>query len=191
MEAMPPALANVVGPPSSAEIGRNLCDQLFAAEKRIALLPMSPDEQQEARLLAEKPLLKAFWCWLETLAEQPLGGKLKTAVEYARHQRPYLENYLLDARCQLSNNLAENAIRPFTVGRKNWLFSDSVEGAKASAVIYSLVETAKANGFYVRDYLEVLLENLPNLDARAHPEEADKLLLWSSYIRKRFDLDEA
>ena len=120
-----------------------------------------------------------------------MGGKLKTAVEYARHQRPYLENYLLDARCQLSNNLAENAIRPFTVGRKNWLFSDSVEGAKASAVIYSLVETVKANGFYVRDYLEVLLENLSNLDARAHPEEADELLPWSSYIRKRFDLDEA
>ena len=70
------------------------------------------------------------------------GMDPKKAVQYARKQQPYMENYLLDPRCQISNNLAENAIRPFTVGRKNWLFSDTVKGAKASAVIYSLVETA-------------------------------------------------
>ena len=74
-------------------------------------------------------------------------------MQYARKQQPYLENYLLDPRCQISNNLAENAIRPFTVGRKNWLFSDTVKGAKASAVIYSLVETAGANGLSERGYL--------------------------------------
>ena len=62
-------------------------------------------------------MLRAFWCWLEELEQQPLAGNLKKAVQYARKQQPYMENYLLDPRCQISNNLAENAIRPFTVGR--------------------------------------------------------------------------
>lgn len=127
--------------------------------KKIELL--SEKDQQRVRLEVETPMLRAFWCWLEKLAEQPLAGKLKTAVEYALKQRPYMENYLKDPRCQISNILAENAIRPFTVGRKNWLFCDSVEGAKASAIIYSIVETAKANNLSVEDYLRVLLEMLP------------------------------
>ena len=65
-------------------------------------------------------------------------------MTYANNQKPYMENYLLDGRCALSNNAAENAIRPFTVGRKNWLFADTPKGADASVAVYSLVETAKA-----------------------------------------------
>ena len=72
-------------------------------------------ERQKQRLAVEKPMLRAFWCWLDELAQQPLAGGLKKAVQYAQKQRPYMENYLLDGRCELSNNLAENAIRP---GRK-------------------------------------------------------------------------
>jgi len=68
-----------------------------------------------------------------------------------------MENYLLNGRCSLSNNAAENAIRPFTIGRKNWLFSDSSKVATAGATIYSIVETAKANGLNVYTYLEYLL----------------------------------
>ena len=98
---------------------------------------------------------------------------------YARKQQPYMENYLLDPRCQISNNLAENAIRPFTVGRKNWLFSDTVKGAKASAVIYSLVETAGANGLSERGYLHIVLSNLPSMDFRQHPELLKDLMPWS------------
>mgnify|MGYP000095254725 FL=1 len=185
VDAMPSAFADLVGPPSSAQVGRDYCDQLFAAEKEIELLPGK--DQQRVRLEVETPMLRAFWCWLEKLAEQPLAGKLKTAVEYALKQRPYMENYLKDPRCQISNNLAENAIRPFTVGRKNWLFCDSVEGAKASAVIYSIVETAKANNLSVKDYLRVLLEMLPEWDVHQHPENIDALLPWGEYIQDRFE----
>ena len=87
--------------------------------------------------------------------------------------------YLLDGRCELSNNLAENAIRPFTVGRKNWLFCDTVRGAKASAVIYSLIETAKANDLSPKAYLHICLANL----YRQHPEELLSLMPWSAYMQ--------
>ena len=79
--------------------------------------------------------------------------KLGKALAYAVNQNPYMENYLKDGRCAISNNVAENAIRPFTVGRKNWLFCDTPKGADASAVIYSIVETAMSNCINVRDYL--------------------------------------
>ena len=188
VEAMPAEHLRAVVPSGAAQTGRDYCDQLFRAEKELALLPAK--KKQQARFEQEGPMLRAFWCWLDEMSQQPLGGKLKKAVEYAQGQRPYLENYLKDPACQISNNLAENAIRPFTVGRKNWLFSNSVAGAKASAVIYSLVETAKANNLSPRDYLEILLENLPNMDARQHPEELDELMPWGGFIRSRFGLDE-
>lgn len=103
------------------------------------------------RLELERPVLDAFWCWLEKLNVLK-GSALFKAITYAKNQKPYLENYLLDGRCALSNNAAENAIRPFTVGRKNWLFSDTPKGASASAAVYSIVETAKANGLNVFTY---------------------------------------
>ena len=105
-------------------------------------------------------------------------------------QRPYLEIYPKDSPCQIFNNLAKNVIRLFTVGRTNWLFSNSVAKVKASVLIYSLVETAKANNLSTRDYLEILLKNLPNMDARRHPEELGELMPWGGFIRSRFGLDE-
>lgn len=98
-----------------------------------------------------------------------------------------MENHLKDSQCQIPNNFAENAIHLFTAGRKNWLFWDIAEGAKASAVIYSIVETAKANNLSVKDYLRVLLEILPEWDVRQHPENMDALLLWGEYIQDRFE----
>ena len=92
----------------------------------------------------EKPILEAFWCWIENLKVLS-GSALGKAVTYAKNQKQYMENYLLDGRCALSNNAAENAIRPFTVGRKNWLFADTPKGASASAAVYSIIETAKVN----------------------------------------------
>ena len=87
-----------------------------------------------------------------------------------------MENYLKDPRCEISNNRAENKIRPFTVGRKNWLFSDTPAGARASAVIYSIVETAKANNLAPRDYIQYLFENLPDMEIQTHPERLDQIL---------------
>lgn len=109
--------------------GGTFVTQLFAAEKEIQRLP--PEQRQEKRLAVEQPMLRAFWCWLDELSTQPLAGSLKKAVEYAQGQRSYMENYLKDPRYEISNNRAENKIHPFTVGRKNWLFSDTPAGAKS------------------------------------------------------------
>lgn len=94
-----------------------------------------------------------------------------------------MENYLLDGRCSLSNNAAENAIRPFTIGRKNWLFADTPKGASSSAAVYSLVETAKANNLNVFAYLEYLLTYMPGLNWRQYPEELDDLMPWSPQVQ--------
>lgn len=168
------------GPPTSAETGRQYCDKLFAIED--SLKDLSPEERFCKRLELEKPVLEAFWCWLDSLNTLK-GSALGKAVIYARNQKPYMENYLLDARCSLSNNAAENAIRPFTVGRKNWLFADTPKGANASTAVYSLVETAKANGLNVYAYLQHLLLYMPGSEWQRYPEELDDLMPWSTQVQ--------
>lgn len=93
-----------------------------------------------------------------------------------------MENYLLDGRCSLSNIAAENAIRPFVTGRKNWLFADTPKGAATSAAVYSLIETAKANGLDVYLYLQNLLANMTEWD---HTDEyLEDFLPWSEFMQK-------
>lgn len=89
--------------------------------------------------------------------------------------------YLEDGRCSFSNNLSENAIRPFTVGRKNWLFCDTPNGAQASAIVYSMVEMAKANGVNVYHYLTYLLEKMPS--DRMSDEELELLAPWNEDVK--------
>ena len=165
---------------TNAEVGRNYCDQLFMIERD--LKDLSPEERKTKRLELEKPVLEAFWCWLENL-EVLKGSALGKAVTYALNQKKYMENYLLDGRCCISNNAAENAIRLFTVGRKNWLFADTPKGASASAAVYSIVETAKANGINVYTYLHYLLLYMPDTDWRNHPEELDHLMPWTKAVQ--------
>ena len=104
------------------------------------------------------------------------------AIHYALEQWEYLTGYLLDPRLSLSNNLAEQSIRPFTIGRKNSLFSDTPKGAFASAVIYSLVETAKANGLKPYVYFQYLLSRMPNMDVKNNPDQLDSLLPWADVL---------
>lgn len=179
VEAIPTKKAEG-SPLTNAEIGRDYCNQLFRVEE--SLKDLSPEERFCKRLELEKPILEAFWCWLEKL--EPLkGSALGKAVTYALNQRPYMENYLLDGRCSLSNNAAENAIRPFTVGRKNWLFADTPKGAAASAAVYSLIETAKANGLNVFAYLQHLLLYMPDADWQNYPEDLDDVMPWSPIVQ--------
>lgn len=180
VEAIPMKKQN--GPPTSAETGRQYCDKLFAIED--SLKDLSPEERFCKRLELEKPVLEAFWCWLDSVNALK-GSALGKAVIYARNQKPYMENYLLDGRCSLSNNAAENAIRPFTVGRKNWLFADTPKGAGASAAVYSLVETAKANGLNVYAYLQHLLLYMPGSEWQQYPEELDQLMPWSQEVQEQ------
>lgn len=180
VEALP-AKKEAGTPRTQAEIGRDFCDELFHIEK--TLKDLSPEERYLERLKLERPVLDAFWAWLDSvnpLAKSALGK----AVTYAQNQKPYMENYLLDGRLEISNNDAENAIRPFTVGRKNWLFADTPKGADASAAVYSIVETAKANGLNVRKYLEHLLQYMPDMNWRAHPEALEELMPWSDTVQE-------
>lgn len=179
MEAIPDKKAKDA-PLTISEIGIDYCNQLFEIEKNLA--DLSPDERKTERHRLEKPVLEAFWSWLDTLT--PLkGSRLGKAVTYALNQKPYMENYLLDGRCSISNNIAENSIRPFTVGRKNWLFSDTPKGADASAVVYSIVETAKANNLNVYTYLNYLLLYMPDMDYRNYPEVMEDMMPWSERVQ--------
>jgi transposase len=138
---------------------------------------LKPDERYKRRIEESKPLADAFFDWLKTLKFLPLTAMGK-AVGYALDQKPWLMNFYLDGRTELSNNRAETSIRPFTLGRKNWLFNNTVKGADTSAIIYSLVETAKANGLIPFEYLKYLLETVPGTSIG----EIDNLLPWSNQI---------
>lgn len=100
------------------------------------------------------------------------------AVTYAHNQKPYLSAFLDHGEVDISNNFAENAIRPFAVGRKNWLFSDTVKGAQSSAIVYTLVETAKANGLDPYAYLLRLLRELPYLGRNPSQCDLDMFMPW-------------
>jgi transposase len=120
--------------------------------------------QQRLHVRAElsAPIIAKFRVWLESLAPQVLPQSLLgRAVHYALRQWPKLTVFLTHGEVPLDNNRCENAIRPFVIGRKGWLFSDTVKGAMASANLYSLVETAKANGVEPHAYLTHVFERLP------------------------------
>ena len=168
---------------SIARTGRYFCDKLFAIEAELDSL--KSEERYNKRLTQEKEVFEAFWSWAEKIAPTVLPKtQLGKAFEYAFKRREFLGNYLNDGDCAISNNAAENAIRPFTVGRKNWLFSNTPKGAKASADIYSIVETAKANGLDVFKYFELLLTVLPSMAFLTNPDILEELLPWKESVQK-------
>ena len=116
------------------------------------------DAIKKVRLEKGKPIVEGFLSWLDQ--QSPIrGSRMDKAVTYIQNRRSYLSTYLEDGRCSFSNNLSENAIRPFTVGRKNWLFCDTPNGAQASAIVYTMVEMAKANGVNVYHYENEIRNN--------------------------------
>jgi transposase len=146
-----------------AEEGRNYCNKLFCLERDFTDLTAA--ERYEKRLEHSKPVLEAFLSWLNDYKDKVLPkSNLGKAISYCLNQWSKLETFLQDGEIELSNNRAERAIKPFVIGRKNWLFSKSPHGATASAIIYSIVETAKANSLNPFYYLEYLFEKLPNID---------------------------
>ena len=148
---------------SPAKTGLDYCDKLFHMEDGFAEQKLSFDERYQARLEQSKPVAEKFFAWARAEHEKNPVPKsmLGAALTYAVNQEGWLMNVFLDGRLELSNNRAERAVRPFAVGRKNWLFSNTPNGADASAAIYSIVETAKANGLRPFPYLRFLLESLP------------------------------
>ena len=155
-------------------------NQLFHLEDIIKAKHTSFDAIKKARLEKEKPVVEGFLSWLDQQAPVR-GSRMDKAVTYIQNRRSYLTTYLEDGRCSFSNNLSENAIRPFTVGRKNWLFCDTPNGAQASALVYSMVEIAKANGVNVYHYLTYLLEKMPS--DRMSDEELELLAPWNENVK--------
>ncbi len=109
-------------------------------------------------------------------------SKLGEAITYCLNQWRKLNAFLLDGRLELDNNRSERAIKPFVIGRKNWLFANTPGGARSSATIYSLVETAKENGLNPFTYLTYLFERLPNINLK-DPVAVDELLPWSAAVQ--------
>jgi transposase len=162
---------------SSAVVGVEYCNRLFALEDKLEEKKLSAEEWTKARQYEAKPLLDEYWPWLSTVGA--LGGSaLGKAVKYSLDLREGLSTFVEDSRISLSNNLCENHIRPFVVGRKNWLFSDTSKGAEASALCYSVLETAKANGLNVYLYLLYLLTEMPKAGA-LNDDVLERCLPWS------------
>lgn len=163
-------------------------NKLFEWEREFKNL--TPEQRQIKRLEKEKPLLEAFWSWLEIANQKVLPkSKIGTALQYGLNHKENLETYLKDGHCVISNNIAENSIRPFTVGRKNWTFCGSPKGAEASACVYSLVETAKANGLNPYKYLEFLLSRLPGSNVKTNPKVLDLMMPWDDLIQRTCKID--
>ncbi len=149
-------------PKSLADEAVLMIRKLYRIEKSARVKELDLDEIHALRQEESGPILKQFKAWLdEKKSITPPKGLLGTAIQYALNNWPKLQVYIEDGRLPIDNNIAENAIRPFVVGRKNWLFAGHPRGAEASATFFSLIETAKANGLEPYTYLRYLFENLP------------------------------
>lgn len=143
---------------------------------------LTPNERYEVRNIELKPILEDYLSWLHEIEPKVVKkSKLGQAINYSLSNWELLSNVLLDGQCELSNNGAERAIKPFVIGRKNYLFCKSPHGAKASATIYSIVETAKMNNLNPFYYLKYLFEQLPNIRLDK-PEALDHILPWSETL---------
>jgi hypothetical protein len=166
---------------SKAMVGKRFCDKLFSLERDFS--DLTAEERFQKRQELSKPVFDELYRWLATF-NPPEKSVLRAAVVYMRNQRKYLERYLEDGRLEISNNRAERSIKPFVIGRKNWLFANTPRGAKASAILYSIIETAKENGLNPYDYLTHIFTNAPNWDVRNNYDYIEFLLPWSHVVKR-------
>jgi len=170
--------AQVKGKTGKADWAINHLRKLYRIEAEVK--QKTAQEKQAIRQTQSVALLKQFKTWLDKSALQvPPKSAVGKAIAYSLRQWPKLIRYTESGYLSIDNNRAERAVKPFVIGRKNWLFSNTASGAQASAMMYSLVETAKANGLIPFDYLRYLLEQLPT-----NPENIDYLLPWNVKLTK-------
>jgi transposase len=168
---------------TNAERGLVYCNLMFLLEHEYRGL--RPEERFTKRLEYSKRVSDDYFAWINSLNALPMS-LMGAAVNYSLSQREYLENIYLDGRLDISNNAAERAIRPYVQGRKQWLFSCTPNGAEASSVFYSIIETAKENHLNPFQYLKYLLETLPN----ATTSDLEALLPWSSSLPEQCRIQE-
>lgn len=142
---------------------------------------LSSDERLKQRQAVIKPLVDAFFAYLKTINVSK-KDKFGDAVRYARNQEKYLRVFLTDGDVPIDNNASERAIRGFCIGKKNWQMIDTIHGAKSSAIIYSIVETAKANNLKPFDYVQYLLEEIPKHMNDKDCSFLEDLLPWSEKL---------
>ena len=172
-----------IQPKSLSDEALEFIGRLYQIEKEAKIKNLEPQEIYQLRQEKSKPVLEAFKPWLEAKQQiTPPKGLLGKAINYSLKHWQKLIVYIEDGRLSPDNNAAENAIRPFVVGRKNWLFAGHPNGAEAGATFYSLVETAKANGLEPYSYLRHIFENLP----LAKADQDYKNLLPQYVDRKAF-----
>jgi len=160
---------------SLALIGLEYCDKLFEIERGINDKPFG--ERYTIRNKDAAPVLEKFYAWL--LSVHPFvapKSKLGKAVNYALNQWKYLVRYLLDGRIEISNNRCERSVKPFVINRKNFLFADSVPGARAAAVIQSMTETAKDNCLNPQEYLSHIFRTAAGVNLRSNDDLVIALL---------------
>lgn len=166
---------------TTAAVGLAYCNEIFRLERKWK--DASPEERYKARLEESRPILKKYLAWLD---EQQAGvlpkSLLGSAITYSLSQWKKLNVFLKDGRLEIDNNASERSIKPVVIGRKNFLFSNTPRGAKASAIIYSIVETAKANSLNPQQYLNHLFECLPQLPDATDPKALSKLAPWSDSL---------
>lgn len=163
------------GKVSKADVALGHINRLYAVERQIK--DLSDAERLRVRRSVSLPQLDTFKAWLETNAGKVAKGTLtRRAMDYTLNQWPYLVGYCERGDLQISNVLAENAIRPFALGRRAWLFADTTQGAHASATCFSLIETAKANGLEPSAYIHHVLKHIAAAETL---EQLEALLPWN------------
>ena len=168
--------------PSKAKTGFDFCEEILLEEKK--LKDLNPEERKKKRQEKIKPIIDRFYLWCDQVEPRGATSKFSEALTYARNQKESLCRFLEDGNIPAHNNRAENAIRPFVIGRKNWLFSQTAKGASASADMYSLVETAKANGLDVFEYLSWMFRQITAANHNFTDEFLESLMPWSEKAQK-------
>lgn len=148
-----------------------------------SLSGLNPNERKEQRQLSVNPLVEAFFAWLkEHRTDVPEKSATGKAITYCLNQEKYLRYFLIDGEVPMDNNAAERAIRGFCIGKKNWVMIDTIAGAKASAIIYSISETAKANHISTYNYFKYLLTEIPKHMNDKNLDFLERLLPWSESL---------
>ncbi|MPY26907.1 IS66 family transposase [Shewanella sp. YLB-07] len=151
----------------------NHIKKLYRLEIKLKGKPAAEKYQQRQKVAV--PLLNTLKEWLDKAVMRiSPKTKLGEAISYTLNQWPKLMRYIEDGRLSIDNNRAERTVKPFVVGRKNWMFSNTASGAQASAVLYSIIETAKVNGLMPFDYINHCLTQLA-----IDPNEVESLLPWN------------
>ena len=168
---------------SIAQEAYDMITEMLRIDNTFDDLPVSDRRKQRQLILSEK--VDAYFTWIKQKYTQVTpNGSIGKALAYSINQEKYLRVFLTNGNIPMDNNYAEQAIRPFTLGRKNFVLIESSNGAKASAVLYSLVETAKANGLNTFEYFNLLLTEIPQHVDDNNLRFLDNLLPWASMVQK-------